>query len=149
MYIELASRRSGKTKRIINESIKILREDKTARVAITSFTRNSVLDLDMRMTELGLSPQEYNRIYWFSVANRHWYRSYIFSDFKKVFFDEFTRMRYLMPVRNGYYVGTPESITEPIRNLIKANNGKYVRRFVSCKILKKKHEGKSKTNLSR
>lgn len=150
MYVEIAPRQSGKSYNIAVEVLKILRKDVNAKVAITAHIRDAIIDLEMKIIYLGISSQEYNRIHWFNVADRNWMHGKDFYKYHTVFFDEFAHMRYVEPMRNGYYVGTPNrNNNENIIRIIKSNGGKYVRKERTCRLHKKEHKGKGKTNLSR
>lgn len=150
MYVEIASRQTGKSHNIIKEVLKILGEDVNAIVAITAHNRDCIMDLNMKVQHSGISPQEYSRIYWFSITDINWNRGRDFSKYHTVFFDEFTAMKYVEPMRNGYYVGTPTAFDNVnTARIIHFNGGKYVRKTRTCKLLRKKYKGKGKANLSR
>lgn len=148
MYIEVARRRSGNTQRIVNEILKILRNDKFAKVAVTSHIREAVIELDIRIMESEISKEEYNRINFFSVSDMMWMHRERFNNYHTVFFDNFVHIRYLEPLSNGYYVSFPGDI-EKLKFLTGFTGGKYYKRQIACKLLKKEHKRKSKTNLSR
>lgn len=148
MYIEVARRRSGNTQRIVNEILKILRNDKIAKVAVTSHIRNAIIELDMRIMGSGIRSEEYNRIKFFSVADRDWMRRERFNQYHTVFFDEFAQMRYLEPIPNGYYVSSPGAYAK-LEFLTGFTGGKYYKRQIACRLLKKEHKRKNKKNLSR
>jgi hypothetical protein len=125
-----------------------LREDKTAKVAVTSYIRDAIIELDMRIMGSGIRSEEYNRIKFFNVADRDWMHRTRFSQYHTIFFDEFAQMRYLEPMPNGYYVSSPGEYRK-LEFLTGFTGGKYYKRKIACRLLKKEYKGKSKTNLSR
>ena len=153
MYIEVARRRSGKTQRIIKEAIKILRENKNNFVCIVNYSRDSSRDIIHRIKELtfdsrNLLLSEFSRIKFVVAYDRIGYISLDFRKYHTVFFDEFSMFRELIPISNGYYSSSPGNV-EQIKFLTGFTGGKYYKRQIACKLLKKEHKRKSKTNLSR
>jgi len=111
MYLEISPRQSGKTHRLIQRAVRLLKMNK--RILIVCLDWNSCLRIKLKVSSIYFNKNLCNLI----LTSYKNYKQYNPSEFDVIFYDEFDfggtnicASNYLL--RNGYYCTTPRFVRD-------------------------------------